>query len=469
MKQLLTTFTTLIALGACSAADALPGGLPIDRTPKPDAVRVQEAQSLKWGMWVNWSFSTFSGHEWTPGVKDLSMFKPTGCDTDQWCKVAKEAGMGYILFLTKHHDGFCLWDTKTTDRKVTNHPFKRDVLAELRKSCDKFGLKLALYFSQGEFRDNKDYHPGGYTPEMKKAQLTELLTQYGPIEFLWLDAAQKDGGLSHEETATLCKALQPNCFVGFNHGPRASQEDLRIGERGRPAPLTDSSGAGHGSQDASKFAGFLVAEFCYPILPLHKGGADWFYSLPVHDNFCHPARKLYLDYLESVKYGNFFDLAVNPGYDGRLRAIDVETLQQVGRWIRGEESGPKNLALHKPVEVSSTFSSQAQHSKSNINDGDRYTGWSADLKAREAWVTVDLQAEREVSQVMLCDSPYIRTQEFDLEAKIGDEWKQIASGTTIRRELWIDFPPVKARLFRLNLRKTSNTPFLAEFQIIGHE
>ena len=218
---------------------------------------------------------------------------------DQLRKVAKEAGMGYMLFLTKHHDGFCLWDTKTTERKVTNHPFNCDVLAEHRKSCDKFGLKLALYFSLGEFRDNKDYHPVDYTPEMKKAQLTELLTQYGPIEFLWLDAAQ------------------------------------------------------------------------------------------------------------------------------------------------------------------------ANTSASNINDGDRYTGWSADLKAREAWVTEDLQAECEVSQVMFCDFPYIRTQEFDLEAKIGSEWKQIASGTTIRRELWIDFPPIKAQQFRLNLRKTSSTPFLAEFRIIG--
>ena len=59
--------------------------------------------------------------------------------------------MGYILFLTKHHDGFCLWDTKTTDRKVTKAPLGRDVLAGLRKSCDKYGIKLALYFSEGEW------------------------------------------------------------------------------------------------------------------------------------------------------------------------------------------------------------------------------------------------------------------------------------------------------------------------------
>jgi alpha-L-fucosidase len=99
--------------------------------------RAEELKNLKWGMFVCWSFSTFSGTEWTPGVKDIAAFRATDCDTDQWARTAKEAGMGYILFLTKHHDGFCLWDTKTTARKVTRAPLGRDVLAELRKSCDK--------------------------------------------------------------------------------------------------------------------------------------------------------------------------------------------------------------------------------------------------------------------------------------------------------------------------------------------
>ena len=107
---------------------------------------------MKFGMFICWSFSTFSGQEWTPTLdKDASYFKATGCDTDQWCETAKAAGMGYILFLTKHHDGFCLWDTATTDKKVTNSPLGIDVLAKLRKSCDKYGIKLALYFSEGDW------------------------------------------------------------------------------------------------------------------------------------------------------------------------------------------------------------------------------------------------------------------------------------------------------------------------------
>ena len=112
--------------------------------------------------------------------------------------------MGYILFLTKHHDGFCLWDTKTTDRKVTKSPLGKDVLAEVRKSCDRHGLKLALYFSEGDWTwpgaIDGAHLQGGSNPAMKKAQLRELLTQYGPVEYVWFDHAAGDGGLSHQDT-----------------------------------------------------------------------------------------------------------------------------------------------------------------------------------------------------------------------------------------------------------------------------
>ena len=152
------------------------GILPVHATVQPVdmARRVEELKALKWGMFICWSFSTFSGKEWTPGVQDVSFFKAPDCDTDQWARTAKEAGMGYILFLTKHHDGFCLWDTKTTDRKVTKSPLGRDVLAELRRSCDKYGIKLALYFSEGDWTwpgavDGQGWKAGeGRNPEMKK-------------------------------------------------------------------------------------------------------------------------------------------------------------------------------------------------------------------------------------------------------------------------------------------------------------
>ena len=213
--------------------------------PMPDEQRAREIAQMKFGMFICWSFSTFSGQEWTPTLdKDASYFRATGCDTDQWCRVARDAGMGYILFLSKHHDGFCLWDTETTEKKVTNSPLGVDVLARLRKSCDKYGIKLALYFSEGDWNwpgavDGKGYNAGsGVNPEMKKAQLKELVTQYGPIEFFWMDHAVGDGGLGHRETVEWVHQFQPDCFIGFNHGEAAGRLSLR--EMGKPGPVGDA-------------------------------------------------------------------------------------------------------------------------------------------------------------------------------------------------------------------------------------
>jgi alpha-L-fucosidase len=345
MRRLLAFFTLIVVSVApvvASAAEA------VDMQK-----RAAELKGLRWGMFVCWSFSSFSGTEWTPGIKDVAFFHPTGCDTDQWARVAKEARMGYILFLTKHHDGFCLWDTKTTDRKVTKSPLGKDVLAEVRKSCDKYGIKLALYFSESEW-DWPNYpndgryvvngghipeHDGGYNPELKKAQLKELLTQYGPVEYIWFDHAVGEGGLSHKDTVAFVKSLQPGCFVGFNHGDQQGA-DIRLGEMGRPGPLNDHSSAGPYAKDLPS-ANYLLAEFTYPILPPHEGGACWFYSLPKHDGLCLPAEQLYKDYLGAVKYGNIFSVDVGPDYSGRLRKIDVETLQKVGRMIRNPPPGGK--------------------------------------------------------------------------------------------------------------------------------
>jgi len=318
---------------------------PAARTAEIDmASRAEELKNLRWGMFICWSFSTFSGKEWTPGVKDVGFFKATGCDTDQWAQTAQEAGMGYILFLTKHHDGFCLWDTQTTDRKVTRSPLGRDVLAELRKSCDKHGIRLALYFSEGDWTwpgavDGKGGNGGGSQPEVKKAQLKELLTRYGPIEYVWFDHAVGDGGLSHKETIAWCKSFQPGCFIGFNHGGQEGA-DIRLGEMGRPGPLHDHAAAGPHMRNAPAKS-YLLAEFTYPILPPHQGGAMWFYSLPVHDALCHSAEKIYRDYQGAVKFGNIFSLDIGPDYAGRLREIDVQTLRRVGQMIRDQAPGPK--------------------------------------------------------------------------------------------------------------------------------
>ncbi|NWK55042.1 alpha-L-fucosidase [Verrucomicrobiaceae bacterium N1E253] len=335
------TITCLLsALLFCSASASETNPSKLD-----DSVRAQQIKDMKWGMFVCWSFSTFSGYEWTPGVEDISFFNPTGADPEQWCKAAKDANMGYILFLTKHHDGFCLWDTQTTDRKVSNTPALkgRDILAELRKACDKHGLKLALYYSEGDWSWNpkhKGIHKSVPNPEAKKAQLKELLTNYGPIEFFWFDHAVNDGGLSHQDTVKWVHQFQPNTFCGFNTGQTAGRLNLR--ERGRPGAIGDKTAAHGKNHHKTSYSAFKVAEFTYPILEGQNRkkmrGAQWFYSLPENDHKAASPDKIYQDYLGAVKYGNIFSLNIGPDRSGKLREIDIKTLKTVGQYIRKEKT-----------------------------------------------------------------------------------------------------------------------------------
>jgi len=108
---------------------------------------------------------------------------------------------------------------------------------------------------------------------------------------------------------------------------------------GKPGPVGDASATKYNKEAEASYKGYLVAEFTYPILPPHEGGAMWFYSLPKHDSLCHPAEKLYLDYQGALSYGNIFSINVGPDYEGRIRDIDVRTLGEVGDMIRAGGGG----------------------------------------------------------------------------------------------------------------------------------
>jgi alpha-L-fucosidase len=112
-------------------------------------------------------------------------------------------------------------------------------------------------------------------------------------------------------------------------------------ERGKAGALGDAS-AVHNAKNLARETShdYKVVEFTYPILPKHKGGADWFYSLPKHDGLCHPAEKIYADAAGAAKWGNLFSLNVGPDYRGRIRDIDVRTLAEVGKMLRNDRSEP---------------------------------------------------------------------------------------------------------------------------------
>jgi alpha-L-fucosidase len=129
---------------------------------------------------------------------------------------------------------------------------------------------------------------------------------------------------------------------------------------------------------------------------------------------------------------------------------------------------PTNLALGKPVQVSSVWPGREEElNPAHTTDGRLDTLWAAEEKARSGWVQVDLQAPQEVAHVLLSDAPYGRTRSFDVEAQVDGDWKVLTTGTTIGDHLWLSFPPVKAQLLRVNIRKAADTPTLAEFQVFG--
>lgn len=463
-----TRITSLIATAVLLAVVA---SLHAEEKPIPRVSdeRVQELKDLRFGMFICWSFSTFSGQEWTRDIESVDYFKATGCDTDQWARTAKEAGMGYILFLTKHHDGFCLWDTKTTERKVTKSPLGVDVLAKLRKSCDKYGIKLALYFSEGDWTWPGPYmqQKGGVNPEMKKAQLKELLTEYGPVEYIWFDHAVGTGGLSHTETIRFVKSIQPDCFVGFNHGDQ-TESDIRLGEMGRPGPLGDQSAAGPHMRNAPG-KHYRLAEFTYPIQPNRPTGAHWFYSLPKWEDVCMPAEDIYRDYLGAVKYGNVYALDAGPMPNGKLRPIDVKTLQKVGRYVRGEiklpPPPPRPISQGKPAKASGEWENGKTYGAAMAFDGNPGTRWGAPANSRSGWLSVNLGEETSVSRIVVDEGDWGRVLQFAIEVKKDGEWEAIVTGKKIGANKEWKFTPVKGREFRLNVLKANEVPTIHSVEL----
>ncbi|MBQ8503676.1 MAG: alpha-L-fucosidase [Clostridia bacterium] len=147
--------------------------------------------NMEYYNFIHFGINTFYNREWGDGKEDISVFNPKKLDTDQWCKVLKDTGSKGIIITAKHHDGFCLFDTKHTDHCVMNTPFKRDIVKELSESCRKYDLKLGIYLSPWDRHDSR-YGTEQYN-DYFVSQLTELCTNYGELFCLWFDGACGEG------------------------------------------------------------------------------------------------------------------------------------------------------------------------------------------------------------------------------------------------------------------------------------
>ncbi|MGF4044847.1 alpha-L-fucosidase [Paenarthrobacter nitroguajacolicus] len=185
--------------------------------PTPAQLRWQQ---LEFGVFIHFGINTFAGKEWSDGTVPASDFNPTELDAGSWVRTAKEAGARYLILTAKHHDGFCLWPTATTDYSVTSSPWRAgegDVVREVADACAEQGIGLGLYLSPWDRNADCYGDPAAYD-DFYVQQLTELCTGYGPLMELWFDGAGSVGReYDWDRIIAVVKEHQPHAMI-FNMG-----------------------------------------------------------------------------------------------------------------------------------------------------------------------------------------------------------------------------------------------------------
>lgn len=392
-------------------------------------------QDFELTAFLHFGMNTFTDREWGEGNESPELFNPSDLDTDQWVKALQDAGFKMVILTAKHHDGFCLWPTATTSHSVASSPWldgKGDIVRMLRKSCDKYGMKMGVYLSPWD-RNAKCYGDSPAYNDMFAAQLTELLSNYGRIDEVWFDGACGEGPNGKKQIydwqrfRKIMETLQPEAVLAI------MGDDVRwVGnERGQgretewsvtaltPGIYADAKEANErlgltamakdlGSRDLIARAEKLYwwpSEVDVSIRP------GWFY----HDSEAPKSlRELAEIYLTSVGRNSVLLLNIPPDRKGHINGRDVARLRQWRNWI------------------DNTFSN-------NMLDADGSTIKDGPVSVNCVVLGEDIDHGQ-------------RVEEFSVEALTADGWKEVASGTTIGKKRILSFPGIRAEKLRLNVK-----------------
>ncbi len=314
-------------------------------------------QDNKYGLFIHWGLSSVLGNgEWVMNnrkikIEDykhyLRVFNPVDFDAEKWVLAAKNAGMKYIVFITRHHDGFSNWDTKYSDWKITNTSYGKDVLKMLAAACQKHDMKLGLYYSTLDwFRSDYPYETGrtgqysGRTEksnyasylQFMKNQLTELLTNYGDIMSIWFDGhwdqtnpeghADRTSRINwkYDEIYSLIHQLQPACIIGNNHhlDPIAG-EDFQMFEKDLP---------GENKTGLS----FQQPSDAMPLETCETMNDSWGYNV-TDRNYKTVKQVIHLLINTAGRNTNLL-LNVGPMPNGEIQTEFIDTLAAAGKWLQ---------------------------------------------------------------------------------------------------------------------------------------
>lgn len=415
---------------------------------------------LRFGLFLHFNMPTFCGQDWPDPDAPAERFNPRRLDCRQWARAAKTAGMTYGCLTTKHHSGFCVWDTRTTDYSVMHSPLKRDVVREYADAFRAEGLKVCLYYSILD--THHALRPGMVSEdkvEMVKAQLRELLTAYGPITALIIDGWDAPWSrisyddVPFEDIYRLVKSLQPECLVMDLNAAKYPREALFY---------TDiKSYEQEAGQKISPQDNRLPALAC---LSLQK---NWFWKPTFPTAKLKDPAWLVRDNIEP--YGaarcNVI-LNVAPNTDGLLDDNALHALREIGRlWTRRGHvadvpEGPapvisQNLAKHRPAKSAWAWDTGIMDF---ANDDDFRTAWECNAETRDPWWSVSLGRERAINMVTLTEEEPCTLGEAIVETRTAGVWTEAARATPDSRVTILRFPTRWADQVRVRATGGGKTP-----------